>query len=230
MDATWLRERLDGGASYEELARETGRSASTVAYWARKFGLMSSHVARHGPRGDLDETLLRDLVRYGFSIREIAAGVDRSPATVRHWLARHGLKTNRLRRSPAQLAVPEDATTADLRCWVHGVTRHVRRAGGWRCAECRSAAVTKRRRAVKRALVREAGGACILCGYERCIAALHFHHLDPATKSFTLGVVGVSRSWATARAEAKKCVLLCANCHAEVESGVARVPDRLPGV
>ena len=72
----------------------------------------------------------------------------------------------------------------------------------------------------------EAGGRCELCGYDRCLAALQFHHVDPATKRFALSQEGVSRSLSTARAEAAKCVLLCANCHAEVESGFAQLPLR----
>ena len=58
------------------------------------------------------------------------------------------------------------------------------------------------------------------CGYDTCIAALHFHHLDPTSKSFHVSQPGVTRLLARARAEAGKCVLLCSNCHAEVEAGV----------
>jgi hypothetical protein len=72
---------------------------------------------------------------------------------------------------------------------------------------------------VKEILVAEAGGKCASCGYARHPAALQFHHLDPATKSFGLGVRGITRSIARLREEAAKCVLLCANCHAEVEVG-----------
>jgi hypothetical protein len=84
--------------------------------------------------------------------------------------------------------------------------------------------VSRRRRAIKAALVVEAGGRCGLCGYDRCARALSFHHVDPATKEFGVALRGVSRSLARARAEAAKCVLLCANCHMEVEAGVALVP------
>ena len=66
----------------------------------------------------------------------------------------------------------------------------------------------------------EAGGACVVCGYGRCIAALEFHHVDPAGKAFSLAARGVARSLERARREAAKCVLLCANCHAEVEAGM----------
>jgi 5-methylcytosine-specific restriction endonuclease McrA len=87
-------------------------------------------------------------------------------------------------------------------------------------------AVDRRRREIKRILVAEAGGACVLCGYSRSLAALHFHHLDRATKSFALGKAGLTRSLAKSRAEAAKCVLLCSRCHAEVEAGVKRLPFR----
>jgi hypothetical protein len=69
----------------------------------------------------------------------------------------------------------------------------------------------------------------VICGYSRCQQALQFHHLDPATKRFHLGHNGVCRSLTKSRAEAKKCVLLCANCHAEVEAGLAGLPIHCSG-
>lgn len=75
------------------------------------------------------------------------------------------------------------------------------------------------RRRMKRRLVAEAGGKCRLCGYDACMAALEFHHLDPSAKSFPLSRRGITRSFAELQAEAAKCILLCANCHAEVEAG-----------
>jgi len=94
-----------------------------------------------------------------------------------------------------------------------------------RCVKCRAEAVTRRRRSVKEALVKEAGGKCVICGYSRHPAALQFHHLDPTSKSFGLGVRGITRSLDKLREEAKKCVLLCANCHALVEVGAEMVPE-----
>jgi hypothetical protein len=105
-------------------------------------------------------------------------------------------------------------------------TRHVRRADGFRCARCEGRRVVAWRRKVKRILVEEAGGACVVCGYNECDAALQFHHVDPAKKSFALSREGVTRSLARAREEAAKCVLLCANCHAKVEAGLAQLPLR----
>ena len=69
----------------------------------------------------------------------------------------------------------------------------------------------------------------MICGYARCIAALEFHHVDPSTKRFPISLKGVARAFDTVRAEAAKCVLLCANCHAEVEAGISILPPVAPG-
>ena len=87
----------------------------------------------------------------------------------------------------------------------------------------RSRAVTKCRNNRHRKLKELAGGECFLCGYNRCFRALEFHHLDPSKKSFALSVTGCTMSFDKQLEETKKCVLLCANCHREVEDGLATV-------
>jgi hypothetical protein len=77
---------------------------------------------------------------------------------------------------------------------------------------------------VKRLLVDEAGGHCEICGYDRCLNALEFHHRDPTAKEFGIAMRGITRSIETVRREVEKCVLLCANCHAEVECGATKLP------
>ncbi|HSZ70663.1 MAG TPA: hypothetical protein VK756_09900 [Solirubrobacteraceae bacterium] len=162
------------------------------------------------------------------SIAQIATAVGRSKATVRHWLREYGLKTGSgaLREvRAAQLAAGELPGQTMLACPHHGTTAFQLRAdGGYRCLKCRSDAVSRRRRKVKQILVEEAGGKCIGCGYHRCIAALEFHHVNPDEKKFSLSHRGVARSLASARVEAEKCILVCANCHAEVEAGVLALP------
>jgi hypothetical protein len=93
-----------------------------------------------------------------------------------------------------------------------------------RGARCEAERVTAWRQRTKQRLVEEAGGACAICGYDRCLAALQFHHLDPGEKSFALSHRGLARSFERTREEARKCILLCANCHAEVEAGFAELP------
>ena len=78
-------------------------------------------------------------------------------------------------------------------------------------------------------LVAEAGGCCVVCGYDRCLTALAFHHLDPSDKRLAISQNGVTLSLETVRAEARKCVLVCANCHAELENGVTTLPVKYAG-
>lgn len=222
-----MAQRLAAGVSIEAIARDVERDPSTVSYWARKHGLSSSHAERHAARGPIERALLAEIVACDRSIRDMADVFDRSPTTIRHWLRRHGLETSRMTRERlGKAALAAGLTTAQLPCLLHGTSRHVRRDGGFRCARCRVEHVADKRRRIKRQLVLEAGGRCALCGYDRCAAALQFHHLDRTTKRFALSQDGVARSMAEARDEAAKCVLLCANCHAEVESGAADTPVR----
>jgi transposase len=229
MDRETLAALLAEGRSIESIARETGRAASTVAYWVNKHGLSSTHAARHAPRGGIERAELEAMIAEGLTIRAMAERLAVSYTTVRHWMARFELATPRGRRlaetAPARAAGDE---TTVATCPVHGLTTFVRRgADGFRCRLCRTSAVQRRRRELKRILVEEAGGKCLLCGYDRALSGLHFHHVDPAQKKFALSRQGVTRSMAAARAEASKCVLLCSNCHAEVEAGSAQLPASL---
>lgn len=84
-------------------------------------------------------------------------------------------------------------------------------------------AVTKRRRVLKKKAVELMGGCCTVCGYDKHQGVLDFHHVDPSTKSFAISGGGFSRSWASIEAELQKCVLVCANCHREIELGLIKV-------
>lgn len=110
-------------------------------------------------------------------------------------------------------------------CRHHGETDFIIEPSGYyRCKRCRSERVAARRRKVKSMLASEAGGCCAACGYDRYLGALEFHHLDPSTKRLGLSHRGAALAIATLRSEAQKCILLCSNCHAEVEGGVAELP------
>ena len=78
-----------------------------------------------------------------------------------------------------------------------------------------SEAVMKSQRKKKMFAVEQFGGKCQICGYNKCINALEFHHIDPATKEFSPSYVIFSRKWEEAFKELEKCILICANCHRE---------------
>lgn len=75
-----------------------------------------------------------------------------------------------------------------------------------------------KKRKVKEQLVQYKGGKCSFCGYDKCLGALQFHHLNPLEKDFTVSHVNLNDtnfSMEMLKAEVDKCILLCANCHAE---------------
>lgn len=85
-----------------------------------------------------------------------------------------------------------------------------------RCSKCNVEKVTKCRQNLKARLVKEFGGKCIKCGYNKSIKALEFHHRDPNTKIFGISTNKTTKSFAKLLEEAKKCDLICANCHREL--------------
>jgi hypothetical protein len=80
-------------------------------------------------------------------------------------------------------------------------------------------AVIRWRRNLKKKAVEYKGGKCIICGYDKCLRALHFHHRDPKMKAFNISTCRF-KSWGLVKEELDKCDLLCANHHAETEDNL----------
>ena len=80
--------------------------------------------------------------------------------------------------------------------------------------KCNSCYVNKQRKEKKQKAINLLGGKCSICGYDKCNRALEFHHLDTSKKEFTIS--NKSFSWEKIEKELLKCILVCANCHAEI--------------
>jgi hypothetical protein len=145
--------------SLEAIGKLTCKHPSTVSYWLKKHGLTAAGNSRHSPRGEIDPIRLREMAERGVSIRKMAEELGAGYSTVRYWLGRLGLETDRmLRRREGEAASRAGLRKAYLKCPKHGHTAFFARPeGGFRCARCNTAAVSERRRQVKRRLVEEAG-------------------------------------------------------------------------
>jgi hypothetical protein len=66
----------------------------------------------------------------------------------------------------------------------------------------------------KKHVMKYLGGKCCLCGYNKSYSAMDFHHVNPLEKSTAIKNIS-SCSLEKILTEAKKCVLLCSNCHRE---------------
>ena len=115
-------------------------------------------------------------------------------------------------------------------CSKHGLTTHVLDSTGkWRCRKCRVEAVQRRRDKIKRMAVQYKGGKCCICGYNKYIGALEFHHLDPNQKDFSIGSKGYTRSFDKVKKELDKCICVCANCHREIHTGLIDINNHIGG-
>jgi len=82
-------------------------------------------------------------------------------------------------------------------------------------------AVHKRRKKIRQMAVEYKDGRCEICGYDRCMEALEFHHNNSSDKDFSISDKGYTRSWKRVKEELDKCIMVCANCHRELHAKLA---------
>ena len=106
-------------------------------------------------------------------------------------------------------------------CPIHGETEfHFYEKSGsngqWNCLKCESELAVLKKQKYKLKMIQYKGGKCEICGYNKNIAALEFHHLNPEEKDFTIS--STHHSWEDTQKELDKCICLCANCHRELHN------------
>ena len=84
---------------------------------------------------------------------------------------------------------------------------------------CHSCLANRHRFKLKAHMIDYKGGCCQLCGYAECFRSLDFHHMEPEQKGFHFGGKH-NFGWDRLRNELDKCVLLCKNCHGQVEEAL----------
>lgn len=94
------------------------------------------------------------------------------------------------------------------------------------CIKCSNKESGDRLRRIKQFSIEYLGGKCAICGYDICHAALHFHHIDPSQKNFAISTHRCFK-FESLKAELDKCILVCANCHYEIESGIIATPTNI---
>ena len=92
------------------------------------------------------------------------------------------------------------------------------------CKECSNVQTLTRQRNLKKDAINYKGGKCVSCGYNKCQGALEFHHKDPLQKDpdyHSFKTVFNERL----KIELDKCILLCANCHREIHTGILDIKE-----
>jgi hypothetical protein len=92
------------------------------------------------------------------------------------------------------------------------------------CKDCNAKDSKRRANKNKQAAVLYKGGKCQVCGYDRCWAAMDFHHKNRSEKKFSISTLKNRKMDYALQEELDKCILLCCRCHREVEAGVLSCP------
>ena len=81
------------------------------------------------------------------------------------------------------------------------------------CIGCMIEYNKERELKIKIVLLTLRGGCCSVCGYNKNVFALDFHHRNPEEKEFNLAhISGITKAVLD---EIEKCDILCSNCHRE---------------
>ena len=81
------------------------------------------------------------------------------------------------------------------------------------------------RKKIKIALVEGFQHKCMCCGLEDEPVLYDFHHLIPEEKSFSIANSSTTRSREVYANEAKKCIMVCSNCHRRIENKLIDLKD-----
>ena len=223
MEEAWLRSQLESGRSIESIAREAGKRALDRRLLGRQA--RPRVAARRAPR--------RARRRSPASARGLARGAACRSA---RWRARLGRELRRPSGTgwpvrPHDAARPAAGGDSAARRRGRRVEAHVpgprldafvRYAArtAFRCRRCRTERVdgaprARSRRSSWRRPAAAAGSAATTALRRRCSSTTSIRR----TKAFALAARGMRARWSAAARRRAKCVLLCANCHAEVEAG-----------
>lgn len=148
-------------------------------------------------------------IEEGYSTRQLAEHFNCSQTNIRHWLKRYNLTTN---KNKLRCIICNANLRGNQRKYC---SNNCKSKGFYNSSNGyykQTQKVTER----KLKLVTLKGGKCSLCGYNKNLAALEFHHVDSNLKQFSLDARRLgNNSWKTIITEAEKCILFCSNCHRE---------------
>lgn len=149
-------------------------------------------------------------ISQGLTTWSIATANNTTQMNVRYWLKKFNLKTqiSQRRSDGTRLCLTCKQTKPKTEFYFRG-TKYASH-----CKICHQQKYKERSKISKQLAVDYLGGECSRCGYNKNLAALDFHHLDPKSKNKEASMMHRG-SFHRIIPELDKCILLCANCHRE---------------
>ena len=160
----------------------------------------------------MEKRTLEPLIKQGLSTRGIARTLGISPTNARYWLRKQGLKAQYQRGTALRKCSRCGEDNPDK---FYGHKRTV-------CGACHNAYTTQQGQNKRLRAIKEIGGQCCVCSFNKYYCSLDFHHKDPTAKDPNFRSMR-GWSWEHITKELEKCVLLCKNCHAAVHAGLLKI-------
>jgi hypothetical protein len=177
----------------------------------------------------MDRDLLVSYVEQGLSIYTIGKKFNKAPTTIKYWLNKYNLKTKNKSFKDGYHGKGKgvnDYFCTTCKIPITKQTGYIRKNRNGFAPECKNCTSNKsklKRKNNKERAIEYKGGCCSRCGYDKNIASLEFHHLDPSQKEITPSKL-TNREWKVLKEEIDKCTLLCSNCHREEHK---RIDDKI---
>lgn len=165
----------------------------------------------------MEYNTLNQFVKEEKSIGQMATLLNTSKTNVRYWLNKYNLKSTfkwkietRTSRICPRCKIDKPLSEFYKRRNTAGASVY--------CKLCVNDEAIERFKKFKFLCVEYKGGKCEICGYDKCVNAFDFHHLDPSKKDFGIAKSKSKKFDYKIKRELDKCQLLCANCHREKHS------------
>lgn len=178
-------------------------------------------MSKNSRFNDRDIEVFKKLVEEGLTMPEIANNIgDCTVFQVRNFLRKNNLKTkysyNKLKYD--KNGIPIQYCKCGIKLNKTNAFWHNKK-NKWQysCKKCRKKMSSDRWKKNKKRAVEYKGGKCGMCGYDKCLDVLEFHHINPKEKSNNFRNLKII-SWESQKEELDKCILLCANCHRETHN------------
>ena len=178
---------------------------------------------------------LEKMINEGKSLNKISSEFGKSLTTVRYWVKKLEIPIhtkNFLEQGKKDYGKSRVCPKCKENCNIDQFyNRRGKENSSVYCKKCTTIQVVERSQKLKKEMVNYKGGCCEICGYNKYIGALEFHHINPDKKDFTIAKIRQYKFDKVIKNELDKCMLLCSNCHRELHGGLYVVvpPGFKPG-
>lgn len=168
----------------------------------------------------MKKEFLIDKINLGMSLNQISNQTNKSLTSIRYWVKKHNITIpNKSFKDLGKKDYGDKrfCPRCEKECKIEDFyTRRGKENSSVYCKKCTNIQTLGRQRNFKKQMVDYKGGKCMKCGYDKCINALEFHHMNPQEKDFTLSHMKNYSFNKIVTDELDKCILVCANCHREI--------------